>query len=150
MILQRLLLKDWNSYIAGLFFPLSDGKQNKYIPFPIGLMKIPAVLLLSFLNIALYQSLTKVMSGFVMYHFAREAQPDHLSQIKSSCTQPSGINIPMKSSLSVTMDVRMGEMLFKSSSRSPAGSRLHNATEGGFIPAETVSRFCDIRNRQRS
>lgn len=61
LILQRLLLKDWNSYIASLFVPLSDGKQNKYIPFPTGLMKIPAVLLLPFLNIAPYQSLTKVV-----------------------------------------------------------------------------------------
>lgn len=150
LILQRLLLKDWNSYITSLFVPLSDGKQNKYIPFPTGLMKILAVLLLPFLNIAPYQSLTKVVFDFVTCHFAREAQPDHLGQIKSSCTQPSGINIPMKSSLSVTTDVRLGEMLFKSSTRSPVGSHLYNTNEWGFSPAETVGCFCDVHNRQRS
>lgn len=34
LILQMLLLKDWNSFTVGLFFPLRDGNQNKCVPFP--------------------------------------------------------------------------------------------------------------------
>lgn len=63
-----LLLKDWNSYIVGLFFPLSDGNQNKYIPFPHRTNEDPAALLVPSLNIDLYQSLKKLIFSFVMDH----------------------------------------------------------------------------------
>lgn len=103
-----------------------ENRINIYLS-PLGLMKIPAVLLLPSPNVTPYQSLKKIWFGIALCHLAREAHPVQLGQIKSSCIQPSGIHIHMKSSLSVTIDVSLGEMLLKFSARSPVGPSLYNA-----------------------
>lgn len=88
---------------------------------PIGLMKIPAALLVPSLNIGLYQSLTKFIFISVMDQWAREAQAVHLDQIKNSCTQPSEISAFRENRLSAMM-------LLKFSKRSPVGPSFHKVT----------------------
>lgn len=65
LILQMLLLKDWNSYNVGLFFPPCDGNQNKYMPFPHRTNEDS--LLVPSLSIALYQKFTEFIFFFLLW-----------------------------------------------------------------------------------
>lgn len=112
--------------------------------FPIGLMKIPAALLVPSLNTTLYQSLTKFIFSFVMDPWAREAQAVYLDQVKKSCTQSNEIlNTFRKSSLSATI-------LLKTSMRSPVAQALILWPNGDWTLTETVCCSCDTCNRKKS
>lgn len=123
-------------YIVGLFFPLSNGNQNKYIPFPHRTNEDSCCFIGTPCWTLLY--IKALQNLYLVLLWVTKLEKHKLFTLtKSKAVAPNQLEYThfCKAACQPMTDVLLSEMPLKSSMRSPVGPNFHNATSCALNPS---------------